>query len=232
MRPDLAALLSRPIAHRGLHGREHGAVENSLGAAEAAIAAGFGIECDIQLSSDGVALVFHDETLDRLTTASGRIDALASKDLARIRLRHGDETIPTLNAFLNRVDGRVPVVIEIKSGFDADVRLVDEALERIGRYEGVVALKSFDPRVMDRCRRGGAACPLGLVGPHEMSKQPLEAYDFLSWNIEDLAALRSRTPTMPLMTWTIRGRRDEERAQQLGAQIVFEGFKPAPVNEA
>src|SRR5690554_1039793 len=107
------AFLARPLAHRGLHGP--GVPENSLAALRAAIAAGYGVELDLQPSSDGVAMVFHDAALDRMTGRKGRVDGLTAKELGTLRLAGTGETIPTLRAFLDEVAGRVPVLVEIKS---------------------------------------------------------------------------------------------------------------------
>ncbi len=227
MHPALGPLLARPIAHRGLHEGRAGRVENSLEAAEAAAAAGFGIECDVQLSADGDAIVFHDETLERLTGAAGRVDARPAVELAGVRLRGGG-AIPTLALFLERVGGRVPLVIEIKSDGHGARRLADRVAALLATYRGPAALKSFDPAVVDRCRRVGATCPLGLVGAgtDDVPDRPSD-FDFLSWCLDDLATLRARAPGAPLMSWTIRSPDQAARAAALNAQIVFEGFLPA-----
>src|ERR1700683_4709064 len=113
-------LTARPIAHRGLHDCGAGIVENTLGAAEAAVARNFAIECDVQLSRDGEAMVFHDETLDRLTHASGPLATKSTRELRDVRFRSGLESIPTFQELLERVACRVPVICEIKSAFDGD----------------------------------------------------------------------------------------------------------------
>lgn len=228
--PALAAVLAKPIAHRGLHDRAQGRIENSVPAAEAAIAAGFGIECDIQASADGEAMVFHDATLDRLTHAAGRVDATAAADLVRLPLKSGGgATIPTLAGFLAAIGGRVPLVIEIKSEGDGRaLALASRAVALVSTYRGVVALKSFDPFVVAHCRDEGAPCPLGLVGPADVGGEAddLSLYDFLSWNVGRLDDLRRRAPAKPAMSWTIRSPEDQARAEAFGAQIVFEGFQP------
>ena len=229
MRPaDLQAVLARPIAHRGLHDRALGRVENSLEAAEAAVAAGFGIECDVQLSADGEAMVFHDETLERLTAANGRVDARASADLAALVLEGGG-TLPTLARFLATVAGRVPLVIEIKSRGDGAGALAARATALVAGYAGPVALKSFDAGALARCRTLGATCPLGLVGPGRPTPQPSPSppFDFLSWNVAHLPDLRSSSAATPLMAWTVRSDDAARQAAYYGAQIVFEHFRPA-----
>lgn len=230
IRPDLAAILAQPIAHRGLHDHSRGVIENSFAAAEAAISAGYGIECDIQLSGDGEAIVFHDESLDRLTSERGRIDARSAAELAAIVLKDGRDTIPTLAAFLGRIKGRTSLVIEIKSHFDGDMRLAGQAVALIAAYRGHIALKSFDPAVVAHCRNLEVPCPIGLVGPDERGVAPpaTSTYDFLSWQVADLATMRRAQPQVPAMSWTVRSRNDHATAARYGAQIVFEHYDPQP----
>jgi len=116
-------LVARPIAHRGLHDAGAGLIENTLAAADAAIAAGFAIECDVQDTADGEAVVFHDFTLDRLTSQKGPVRERKAADLAGTAIRGAAEGIPTLAAFLGRIAGATPLVVEIKSRFDNDPRL-------------------------------------------------------------------------------------------------------------
>jgi glycerophosphoryl diester phosphodiesterase len=230
VRPDLATILARPIAHRGLHDAGRGAIENSLAAAEAAVAGGYGIECDVQLTGDGEAVVFHDETLDRLTSETGPVSVRTAAELEAIGLKGGGDRIPTLGAFLSAIAGRVPVVIEIKSLGEGDLRLAGRAVALAAAYRGPVALKSFDPAVMAHCRASGATCPLGLVGPDQPGGgvPPEGFYDLLSWNIGELGSARAAHPATPLMSWTVRSKDQHDLARSLGAQIVFERYRPAP----
>jgi len=185
-----AWLTERPIAHRGLHNAASGVIENTLQAAEAAVAGGFAIECDIQMSADGEAFVFHDDTLDRLTDASGpfigksaeairrarlsaagaSVDAVADRVSRDRRSRLQSERIPTFDEFLALVAGRTPIICELKSRFDGDWRIADRAAALASAYEGPLALKSFDPDLVAYLRlrspRLGASersCPIGVV---------------------------------------------------------------------
>jgi len=99
-------LIARPIAHRGLHNKSNGIIENSISAAQAAVLHGFAIECDVQLSSDGEVFVFHDDKLDRVTAQSGRVDQTTAQDLGAAILRGSKDTIPTLTRFLNELNGQ------------------------------------------------------------------------------------------------------------------------------
>jgi glycerophosphoryl diester phosphodiesterase len=185
-----AWLTERPIAHRGLHNAPNGVIENTLQAAEAAIAGGFAIECDIQISADGEVCVFHDDTLDRLTDAHGAliemgaeairrahlvgvgasVDAVADRVGRDQRSRLQSERIPTFAELLALVAARTPVICELKSRFDGDWRIADRAAALASAYEGPLALKSFDPDLVAYLRlrspRLGASerpCPIGVV---------------------------------------------------------------------
>ncbi|MFZ1961735.1 MAG: glycerophosphodiester phosphodiesterase family protein [Methylovirgula sp.] len=240
-RPALNAwLTARPIAHRGLHGK--GSVENSIAAAVAAIAKGYAIECDVQCTKDGEAVVFHDFALDRLTGASGDIGAFPAATITRIVYRDGLGTIPTLRDFLTTVGGRVPVFVEIKSRLDTDTRLVAPLAELVAAYAGPLALQSFHPQVLAECRRRRVACPLGLVASAEGGQTPFAglariesiAADFLAWRAEDLPHVVARIcrSRMPVLAWTVRDEAARAAALRCADQIIFEGFEPRLVAEA
>ena len=145
-------LVARPIAHRGLHDARHGVIENSLSAAKAAIAKHFAIECDVQLSGDGEAMVFHDYSLDRLTREKGPLDAHSAMTLSRYTLGASSDCIPRLSDFLAQVAQRTPVICEIKSRFDGDMRLAERTARCACEFGGPIALKSFDPAIIAHLR--------------------------------------------------------------------------------
>ncbi len=249
-----AWLIVRPIAHRGLHDRASGVIENSASAARAAIAGNFAIECDVQISADGEAMVFHDETLERLCDAQGRVDALNAHALSQINLRGSDDVITPLPRFLELIAGRVPVIIEIKSEFSGDLKLAERTAHLAAAYDGPVALKSFDPRIMahlqkNRAPLGLSHIPLGMIAEahyddaewnfltreekhalanflHWQDTQP----DFLSYHVNDLPHavphLLRRAVGLPVMTWTVRSAVQLERAALWADQVVFEGWRP------
>lgn len=236
MREELARLLARPIAHRGLHAAGvSDVVENSLSAANAAVAAGYGIECDVQLSRDGEAMVFHDDDLRRLTGAVGWLRDRDVAELGRLALGSGTDHVPTLAELLATIGGRVALVVEIKSAGDGDRRLADRTLEVLRDYAGPVAIESFDPAIVLHCRNRRPGRPIGLVGPNDTGDTPdpaaLAASDFLSWSIDDLAGIAACHAALPRTTWTVRTPAQVECATRHGAQIVFEGFTP-DVNDA
>ncbi|ARU14928.1 glycerophosphodiester phosphodiesterase family protein [Croceicoccus marinus] len=216
-------------AHRGLHGPD-GALENSLPAFRAAIARGHGIECDIQQSRDGCAMVFHDWTLDRLTDERGAVRERNAADLQRIGLHQASGTIPTLDAMLRLVAGRVPILVEVKSRRDVDWRPLARAAQRaLAPYRGPAALMSFDPDIVHWLLRHSRR-PVGMViGRGEWQRaggrggfaawrglaiQRLDP-DFIACDIADLPdpwIARLRAQGLPVLSWTIRSRKLAARA--------------------
>ena len=247
-------LVAQPIAHRGLHDRAAGRIENSIAAARAAVAGGFAIECDVQLSADGEAMVFHDFGLDRLTGETGAVAARTAAELARIALKDSTDTIAPLPAFLDLIGGRVPLVIEIKSRFDGDLRLARRVAKIVAGRTAPVAIKSFDPDPIALLRAEAKALglgdvPLGIVAeahydkgewlslaPERQVELPNLLHfertrpDFLSWRVDDLPHAAPHLCrvglAMPVMTWTVRTPEQRERAARWADQIVFEGFAP------
>lgn len=249
-RPGLDWLVARPIAHRGLHDRAAGIIENSIAAAEAAIAGSFGIECDVQLSADGEAMVFHDFVLDRLTAEAGPVAARTAKELSAIALKGSQDVIPTLADFLDRIAGRVPLVIEIKSRFDGDLRLTRRAAEIVAQRSGQpIVFESFDPTIVAALRDIAPAVPRGVVGMSEYDYADYDRLDagqknalanllhydesrpdFLSWKVSDLETavpfLCRNALGLPVTSWTVRTPEDREASRHHADQMVFEGFRP------
>jgi glycerophosphoryl diester phosphodiesterase len=242
-------LVARPIAHRGLHDRSAGIIENTLSAAEAAIQAGFAIECDVQDTADGEAVVFHDHSLDRLTGEKGPVRARTAADLTGLAIASTRDHIPTLQTFLARIAGRMPVVIEIKSRFDGSMALARRTINVARGYAGPVALKSFDPAVVATLRETVPDLPRGIVAENRYDDPewdrlgddkkrelanllhfPLTQPDFLSWRVHDLPCaapfLCRHLARIPVMTWTVRNGEDRRRAAAHADQMVFEGFRP------
>ena len=249
---DRAWLVERPIAHRGLHDRLGGIAENSLSAARAAIAKGYAIECDIQRSADGEAMVFHDASLERLTGRSGDVGDEPAVVLNGMALRGTSDVIPTLRQLLDLIEGRVPLICEIKSTFQADGRLADRALEVARDYRGPLAFKSFDPFVLSQLRAASEPAfgrPCGIVAEASyddpewrhlaserkrdlaaLSHWPETRPDFVSYNVRDLphaaATLCRFGLGIPVVTWTVRTAEQVDRAARWADQMVFEGLAP------
>jgi glycerophosphoryl diester phosphodiesterase len=232
-------------AHRGLHGS--GKIENSPGAFAAAIAAGLGIECDVQRTLDGRAVVFHDWELDRLTGESGTVVARSVAELTRIGLRGADDTIPTLRDLLELVAGRVPLLIELKSRRERPVsplcRAVLRDLEGYGRPHAVM---SFDPRVGRWFAVHSPGTVRGLVVSEANARTfagALERHaalwrarpDFLAYDVRDLPsrfAAAQRARAVPVLTWTVAtpALRQRGMAYADGWIVEADGVASAPAN--
>ena len=243
------AFLSVPIAHRGLHGP--GRPENSLAAARAAIAAGHGIECDIQPASDGTPMVFHDYDMMRLTGEAGHIARLSPEELSRRRLLGTDQGIPTLAEFLELVAGQVPLLVEIK---DQDGRLGPDhgplparVARMLAEYDGPVAAMSFAPDTVAACHAAApdlavglttcafAADDWGMVPPDRRAALArIDDYDrtgasFISHAHGDLCDPRVdalRAAGAGILCWTIRSPEAEAAARRIAHNITYEGYAP------
>lgn len=244
-------LVAKPIAHRGLHDKANGVIENTISAAEAAIARGFPIELDVQLTADNEAIVFHDFDLDRLTGQTGAVVERKLADLTKIDISgaKGGDRIPSLKQFLDKVAGRVPLVVEIKSKFDGNVTLTKRVCEILADYSGPFVVKSFDPYVVATLRTSAPSITRGIIGElhyaskndsfmsaelkhrlanllHFSESQP----QFVSWKVDDLPCagpyLCKVLGNLPVMTWTVRNPDQRARAEKFADQMVFEGFLP------
>ena len=223
-------------AHRGLHGE--GRVENSPSAFAAAIERGLGIECDVQRSRDGEAMVFHDWDLDRLSSEHGPVKVRDAAELGQIALGATGDTIPTLADLLSQIGGKVPLLIEIKSKREVRFAPLCFAVRRaLEGYRGPVAVMSFDPRAMRWFARHAPHIVRGLVvteeGRRTLSgrlRRHLSLWqaraEFLAYDIRDLPsrfALAQRARGLPLLTWTVRSPDLAERARGCGAAPIAEG---------
>ena len=239
-------LTARPVAHRGLHDAANGVIENTPSAFEAAIAGHYAIECDIQISADGEAMVHHDDVLGRLTDGAGRLDAMPAAELKRVAFKATKDRMLTLGELCELVAGRATLVIEIKSRFDGDLRAPHRAAQVLQNYQGPVALMSFDPGQITALRDLAPGLLRGLVGwrpDRTREKSPstgaaakfvLQALSarlqFLAYRVSDLPSpvpgFARNVLGLPLLTWTVRTPEDRRRAAQHADQIIFEGFRP------
>jgi glycerophosphoryl diester phosphodiesterase len=242
-------LTARPVAHRGLHDVARGIIENMPGAALAAIAGDFSIECDIQLSADGEAMVHHDDALGRLTDGSGALLGLTAAQLKAVPFKDTSERMMSLGDLCALVDGRVPLVIEIKSHFDGDRKLATRMSQVLGAYRGPAAAMSFDPDQVQALRELMPDRPRGITAERSYDEvdwpeaTPAQrrgmahlrhAYrtrpHFVAYWVDELPALAPWIARnifgLPLLTWTVRTPEQRERAARHADQIIFEGFVP------
>ena len=242
-------LTARPVAHRGLHGRNRGIIENMPGAMIAAVASNFAIELDVQLTADGEAMVHHDDALGRLTEGSGTLLGMTAAQLKRVTFKDTAERMMTLGELCTLVAGRVPLVIEVKSHFDGDRRLVTRIAEVMASYRGPAAVMSFDPDQVIAIREFIPELPRGIVAQrsyddsywtklttaqrngmlylrHAMQTQP----HFVNYWVNQLPApapwIARNIFGCPLLAWTVRTLEQRQRAARYADQLVFEGFLP------
>jgi glycerophosphoryl diester phosphodiesterase len=234
-RDSLRWLTARPIAHRGYHDRARGRPENSLAAFSAAIASHYSIECDLHLSADNVPVVFHDNDLSRLIGRPESVRDLAASELGDLRILGTPEWIPTLDELLLLVEGRVPLVLELKHMPGRDGGFAWEVVERLKRYAGPAALMSFDAALIADIRAADPGLPRGLVatgdwrsGATHMQVAMQFGVNFISYSIDYLPTpmpiLARRALGIPLICWTVRTPVELKRAQMWTDQITFEGF--------
>ena len=250
--PD--SFLRLPITHRALHDRARGRIENSPAAIRAAVAAGYGVEIDVQLSRDGVAMVFHDEELDRLTEETGLVNARSAAELGGIRLKDATDTIPTLSEVLTLIGSKVPLLIEIKDQTlvmgPTDGRLEAATAVALAGYVGDVAVMSFNPHSVARMAQLAPHLPRGITtsayDPDDWAPLPKEVCDrlrgvpdydatgssFISHEGRDLARPRVaelKAQGAAILCWTIRSAADEALARQFADNVTFEGYlSPLP----
>jgi glycerophosphoryl diester phosphodiesterase len=242
-------LTARPIAHRGLHDAAAGVIENTAGAVRAAIDGGYGIEVDLQMSTDGEAMVHHDDVLGRLTDGEGRLDQLTAAALQRVSFRNSAERMLTLGELCDLVGGRVAMVLELKSRFDGDGRLPARVAAILAGYHGPVAPMSFDPTQLNVLRHKSPRLPRGIVAakyrphPYWDRMPPWLRYGmgsllpsltarphFVAYAVGDLPAVAPlaarRILSLPLLTWVVRTPTERARADRYADQMIFEGFRP------
>jgi glycerophosphoryl diester phosphodiesterase len=240
-------LIARPVAHRGLHDAASGVIENTPSAFAGALAANYAIECDLQITADGEAMVHHDETLGRLTDGSGRLDAMTSTELRQVRFKATADRMISLGELCDLVAGRVTLVIELKRGRAGDGRLAARAAAVLSGYAGRAALMSFDPGQIAPLRHL-APMTRGLVADGRSARagadgwvkdlRRVSAYvrdviearpQFLAYSVQDLPGLLPRAARVsgkPVLTWTVRTADEHQRAARWADQMIFEGFRP------
>lgn len=247
LHPDFLRI---PLAHRGLHERAMRRIENAPASFAAAVDAGYGIELDVQLSSDGQAMVFHDFVLDRLTAATGPVAAKSAQELGSIVLAGSGDTIPTLPAVLAQVSGQVPLLIEIKDQSQclgpARIGPLEQAVaDALQAYSGPVAVMSFNPHsILALANLAPGICRGLTTGDFNKTEYPevdqrrLDALDaiedfdaagcaFVSHYIAELDHPRIqalRSAGVPVLCWTVKSEDQESRARATASNITFEGY--------
>ena len=250
------ALFVRPIAHRGLHNKRRGLIENTAAAFEAAIEQDYGIECDLQPAADGTPMVFHDATLDRLVGARGRIALFTPQELSQLRYKDQETGILSLRELLRLVAARVPLLVEVKSDGRPPKGFLGAIAAAATSYQGPIALMSFDRAVVVQLTKLAPAVPRGIViGTHQLAanwwagpsaagqnaavsallkRAPL-GLSFFAVDVRMLEAakawLSQHAPGALLFTWTVRTAKERAAAARWADAPIFEAETP-PITAA
>lgn len=233
-------------AHRGLHG--DGIPENSMAAFRAALEGGYGIELDLHLMKDGKLAVFHDNTLDRTTGKSGRLEDLTEEDLVNYPLEGTQEQIPLFTHVLELFDGKAPLIVELKPVGGNHAALTKAACDLLDTYQGVYCLESFDPRCIYWLKKhrpdlirgqltenfvANKKSPLPMVMKLMLTHQ-LENFlirpDFVAYKFADRKCLSNRLVRklwgVQGVTWTLKTPEEHAAAVAEGFLPIFEGYRP------
>lgn len=233
-------LVETPIAHRGLHGKN--IPENSLAAFSNAIAKGYAIELDVHLLADNTIAVFHDESLARMTGNDGYIKFLNKEDLKVLKLKDSKESIPTLQEVLALVDGKVPLLIEIKNQYKVG-KLEQAVIDLLKNYKGEYAVQSFNPYSLAYFKKHAPKILRGqLSGYLKDSKlswfkkfvlkrmylnKKVSEPNFISY---ECSALPNRYvkkyKNLPLLAWTVKSKEEYMRVVKFCDNVIFEKFDP------
>jgi glycerophosphoryl diester phosphodiesterase len=242
-------LTAQPVAHRGLHDAARGIIENMPGAVKAAIAQNFAIEVDVQLTADGEAMVHHDDALGRLTEGSGTLLSKTATELKEVKFKATSEHMMSLGDLCALVAGQTPLVVEVKSHFDGDRRLVRRMAEVLASYQGPIAAMSFDPDQVLALKETMPTLPRGIIAQRSYdddywSKLTQAQRDsmlylrhgfhtephFVAYWVDQLPApapwIARNIFGLPLLTWTVRTPEQRQRAVRYADQMIFEGFIP------
>lgn len=250
-RPDFTEFQKVDYAHRGLHNKENRVPENSEKAFCLAALCGFGMEFDLQLTKDNFVVVHHDHTILRTCGVDRLISDLTLKELREYRLFGTEERIPLFSDVLKLVDGRTPLIIELKGYNDPQV-LCPLVMEQLKGYQGLYCVESFDPRIvrwfrenrpdvvrgqlMERLQKGkdGLTAAQAFFGRNLMTnfltRPNFEAYDFQARNNLSLKAAK-RLFGMQEVSWTLRSEADYKKAKAEGNLCIFENILPAETEE-
>lgn len=234
-------LVKCPIAHRGVYDDQ--TPENSLGAFAKAIELGYAIDLDVRPLADGTIIVFHDDTLGRMTNADGYVATLDCNSIKELKLSKSEEHIPTLAEVLEFVDGRTPILIELK-GNSGSGSYEKSVLDLLNAYKGEFAVQSFDPETLEYFKvnaphflrgqlAGGSSCKsVGFfrrLALKRMSFNKLSCPHFISYHCQDLPdphVAKYRKQNIPVLAWTVRSNEEYERVKPFADNIVFEKIVP------
>ena len=239
---DSVMLLAR-YAHRGLHDAAAGVPENSLPAFRRAVSLGFGIELDVQLTADGEVVVFHDKNLERVCGVHRDLGDCTWPKLQTFALSGTDARIPRFVDVLAEIDGRVPLLVEVKYHAKKS-ELCEKTAKLLQNYHGVVAIESFHPWIVAWWKRHAPQTARGILAENFEMRRSLKFPASIAagrlwlnaWMRPDFVAYRFEDRAMPAVQrfarrgacfyWTIRSAAELAAAETAGGTAIFEGFVP------
>ena len=229
-------LLEQPFAHRGVHNIYP---ENSIPAFEEAINLGLGIELDIHLSADGKLVVFHDDNMRRMTGVNQYIKLLPYSTIREYKLNDTEYVIPLLSDVLTLVNGKVPLLIEIKTNNNMK-KLVPALKKELTGYKGDVFIQSFDPFALRRCYKLMPNILRGQLSSFFKNdklkfykKIPIKRLmlnkfahvNFVSYNINNLPNKYTNKLDVPLLAWTIKNQEDYDNAKKYAHNLIADNIE-------
>jgi glycerophosphoryl diester phosphodiesterase len=243
---DLNWLVERPIAHRGLHSANHS--ENSESAFTAALKHNYAIECDLQLTSDGEAVVFHDDNVDRVLDGKGPVKDFTAKQIRQMSFKTGADTVQTFAELLEQVAGEQTLVVELKSHWNHENTLTHRALDLLRDYDGPFALMSFDPDMIACVAERSPTTVRGITADRvtepyynslslarrlemrSFSHLPRTRPHFVSFDFRGLPfapVSEIREAGHPVISWTIGSESEATKALRYTDQVTFQNYHPA-----
>lgn len=234
------------IAHRGFHDNRSECPENSLPAFERAIQMGYGIELDVQLTKDGVPVVFHDWDLKRAAGVDRKIRDCTFEELQSYRLFGSSQTIPTFEAVLELTDGRTPLIIELKAEI-VHRELCEKCAALLDRYPGEYCIESFSPLALGWFKHHRPNVLRGQLATNhrgEGLKTPVIVREMLTYCMlngfckPDFIAYNCQfSNTLPvemlryfykckMAAWTIKNQGELNRHRKQFDVFIFDSFEP------
>lgn len=247
-KPKKSPYMGVYYAHRGLHDNHAGIPENSMTAFRRAVEAGYGIELDVQLTKDGIPVIFHDFTLERMCGVSGKMEALTYEQLQQLTLLHTEEKIPTLKEFLDMVAGQVPLIVELKIEW-TNLALCPVVQKMLSEYQGTYCIESFNPLALlwyrRHCRevmRGQLSTNFRRDGNYKNMLYFVLTHLLTNWATSpDFIAYNCQFKEEPgrricrklyknlAVAWTVRNQKQLESLKRDFDLFIFESFIPKDV---
>lgn len=236
-------LKARPIANRGLHNLKKHIWENTLPAFELAALSNFTICCDVQLSHNGVPMIFHGTSLEHITHKKNRIIDLSSSAIEALRFGDGQQQIISLQTMLETIDGKVPVLVNLEGNEGLDAGLIAKATELLAHYNNKSAVMSEDIHLLRRLQFCHPSVPHGIKARGNQRIHIEQHFSMLAHNLEfvcykhneianPFTRFAKQKLSLPVLAWHIDSKHDWEKAKRYADQMVFDNFIPCDQDQS